>query len=211
MNRIAKWLYGVYALALAGLAFGQPGSVNIAKPPVLSSSPWVAVAAAPPGTNNTVLTITTPNLLPTGTVGVAYSLSFAAAGGVTPYTWSVASGVVPAGLTLGSGGLLSGTPTGAGLYAFSILVADSAQAPSAQTASMTFTLRISAALSITTTSPINATAGSSLTVVLSATGGTPLYLWFVAAGSQLPPGFTLDTSSGSSAGLPPPAGHTTSP
>jgi hypothetical protein len=155
MNRIAKWLYAIYALALAGLAFSQRAPVNIAKPPALSSSPWVAVAVAPRGTNNTVLTITTPTPLPTGTVGVAYSLSFAAAGGSTPYSWSVASGVLPAGLTLGSSGSLTGTPAGAGLFAFTILVADSAQ----QATSMTFTLRISTALSITTTSPIKATAG----------------------------------------------------
>jgi uncharacterized protein (TIGR03437 family) len=71
---------------------------------------------------------------------------------------------------------------------------------------MTFTLRIGQALSITTTSPINATAGSSLTVLLTATGGVPLYLWFVASGSQLPPGMMLDASSGFLSGTPTTAG-----
>jgi uncharacterized protein (TIGR03437 family) len=175
------------------MAFGQPG-------------PWIAVAVGPPGTSNTVLTITSPSPLANGAVGLAYSLSFAATGGLTPYSWSVTSGVLPAGLNLGSTGSLTGTPTAAGQFAFTIGVADSAQGPAAQTASKSFTLRISPALSITTTSPIAATAGSSLTVVLTATGGAPLYLWFVAPGSQLPPGITLDASSGFLSGTPTTAG-----
>src|SRR5260370_13100745 len=69
-----------------------------------------------------------------------------------------------------------------------------------------FALRINAALSVTTTSPINAPAGSSLTVALAASGGAPLYLWFVAPGSQLPPGLTLDASSGFLSGTPTTAG-----
>src|SRR5579859_3807397 len=114
MNRIAKWMYGIYALSLAGLAFGQPGPVN--------SSGWVAIPLAPPGTNNTVLTITSSTPLPNGTVGMAYSLTFAANGGMTPYAWSVASGTLPGGLTLGSGGSLTGTPTAAGQFVFTIAV-----------------------------------------------------------------------------------------
>jgi uncharacterized protein (TIGR03437 family) len=191
---IAKWLFGIYALALGGLAFGQQGPV------------WLAVAASPPATNNTVLTITSPTPLPNGAVGAAYSFSFAADGGLAPYAWSVASGALPAGLNLGPSGSLTGTPTGAGQFAFTTLVTDYAQGPSAQTASKTFMLRVSPALSVTTTSPINATAGSSLTLILTAAGGTPLYLWTLAAGSQLPPGFMLDASSGFLSGTPTTAG-----
>lgn len=206
MNHMTKWLCCIYALAPAGFAFGQPGPVNIVKQPALSGSRWVAVAAAPPGANSTMLTISSPTPLPNGIVGAAYSFAFGADGGVTPYSWSVASGVLPAGLNLGSGGSLTGTPTSAGQSNFTIRVTDSSQGPSPQSASMTFTLRIVAALSVTTTSPINATAGSSLTVVLAATGGSPLYLWTVAPGSQLPPGFTLDASSGFLSGTPTAAG-----
>src|SRR5260370_277272 len=143
MNHTAKWLYGIYALALAGVAFGQP------------TTSWVAVAAAPPGTNNTVLTISSSTPLPNGAVGAPYSFTFVADGGLTPYSWSVASGALPAGLNLGPGGALTGTPTGAGQFAFTILVTDYAQGSSAQSASKTFMLRLSHALSLTTTSPIN--------------------------------------------------------
>ena len=99
----------------------------------------MAVPLAPPGTNNTVLTITSPTL-PNGAVATAYSFTFAADGGLPPYSWSVASGVLPAGLKLDTGGSLTGTPTAAGQFAFTILVADSAQGPAAQSASKTFTL-----------------------------------------------------------------------
>ena len=206
MNRTAKWLYGIYGLALIGLAVGQPGAVNMAKRPALSSSRWVGVLVAPPGTNNTILTITSPTPLPNGTVGVAYSFSMAADGGLAPYSWSVASGALPPGLNLGSSGSLNGTPTAAGQFAFTIAVTDSAQGAAAQNTSKTYTLRISPAVSITTASPISATAGSSLTVLLAVAGGAPPYLWFVAPGSQLPPGITLDASSGFLSGTPTTAG-----
>src|SRR5436309_15468790 len=202
MNRTAKWLYCIYVLALAGLAFNQTRPVNMAKPPAQSSSPWVAVSAEPPGTNNIALTITSPTALPNGAVGTAYSFSFDATGGLTPYSWSVSSGALPAGLNLGSSGSLTGTPTVAGQFAFTLSVVDSTKAPASQSASKNFTLRIGSALAVTTTSPINATAGSSLTIILAATGGAPLYLWFVAPGSQLPPGLTLDASSGFLSGTP---------
>jgi hypothetical protein len=73
------------------------------------------------------LTISTASVLPGAIVGASYSASFAAAGGVPPYTWSVTSGSsLPAGLSLSAAGVLSGTPSTAGSYSFSITVTDSA-------------------------------------------------------------------------------------
>jgi uncharacterized protein YjbI with pentapeptide repeats len=42
----------------------------------------------------------------------------------------------------------------------------------------------------------NAIAGKGYTTTFAAVGGTPPYKWSVAPGSQLPPGFTLDPSTG---------------
>ena len=61
---------------------------------------------------------------PTAVVSTAYSFTFAATGGTTPYTWSVNSGTLPAGLTLSSAGVLSGTPTTIGSFPFSVNVID---------------------------------------------------------------------------------------
>ncbi len=55
--------------------------------------------------------------LPNGTVGSAYSQTLAAAGGTSPYTWSLDSGTMPPGLSLNaSTGATTGTPTTAGTY-----------------------------------------------------------------------------------------------
>ena len=56
------------------------------------------------------LQITTPSL-PGGIQGFAYRQQFEAAGGPTPYTWTITSGALPPGFTLPSGGLLQGTPS----------------------------------------------------------------------------------------------------
>src|SRR6202020_2391058 len=54
---------------------------------------------------------------PSGMVGLAYTDTLTAAGGTTPYTWSVSAGTLPAGITLtASHGVLAGTPTTAGTF-----------------------------------------------------------------------------------------------
>jgi PKD repeat protein len=67
-------------------------------------------------------TILTASLLPTGTVGQAYSQPLAATGGATPYQWSLASGQLPSGLTLSANGVIGGTPLVATSVSFSVRV-----------------------------------------------------------------------------------------
>jgi hypothetical protein len=83
-------------------------------------------------------TITTATPLPGATVQHSYSKKLAAAGGVTPYTWSVKSGGLPAGLSLSTGGTISGTPTTVGTAHFTVKVTDANGA----TASKAFTLAV---------------------------------------------------------------------
>ena len=94
------------------------------------------------------LAITTSSL-PPGTVGVAYSQTVAATGGVTPYSWSIASGSLPPGVNLSGAGLVSGTPTANGSFAVTLRVTDAAS----QSATQALTLQVGAALSVTTTTP----------------------------------------------------------
>ena len=63
-----------------------------------------------------------------GTTGAPYSQSLTAAGGISPYQWSVASGSLPAGLTLSAAGSITGTPSSAGTANFTAQVRDSASA-----------------------------------------------------------------------------------
>jgi hypothetical protein len=76
---------------------------------------------------------------------VAYPyIAFGAAGGQTPYTWSVSSGQVPPGLTFSSGdpgtfinNVLSGTPTKKGTFGFTMKVTDSLGGTATQSFSIT--------------------------------------------------------------------------
>src|SRR5262249_32787601 len=60
---------------------------------------------------------------PAGLVGIAYTTTFTASGGVSPYTFTIANGTVPSGLLLGASGTLAGTPTGAGSFTFTVQAA----------------------------------------------------------------------------------------
>ncbi|HXG65578.1 MAG TPA: Ig domain-containing protein [Blastocatellia bacterium] len=149
------------------------------------------------------LTITTTSL-PGGTVGVSYSATLAATGGVAPYTWSVISGSLPAGLSLNSStGVISGTPTSAGTANFTAQATD-AQNP-ADTDSRALAITINppppASLNITTTSLPNGRRGTAYSQTLQATGGVTPYVWSIASGS-LPPGLSLNSATGTISGTP---------
>jgi subtilisin family serine protease len=88
----------------------------------------IAVDAAP-------LTITTTSL-PDGRVGVFYSRSLQATGGVGAYTWTRTSGSLPRGLTLSASGVISGTPTKRGNSTFTVRVTDSAGTQVSRTLSL---------------------------------------------------------------------------
>ena len=148
------------------------------------------------------LTIST-STLHAGLVNSAYSASVSAAGGTSPYTWTIASGSLPAGLSLASNGSISGTPTTAGTFTFSAQVAD-ATAPAAQTAAASLSITIGAGLSIGTTSLPSAVVNSTYSVTLAASGGTSPYTWTITSGS-LPTGLTL-SSNGFLSGTPTTAG-----
>jgi hypothetical protein len=75
---------------------------------------------------------------PAGQVGVAYTDTLTAAGGTTPYTWSVSAGTLPAGLTLAaSTGVLAGTPTTAGTFSFTVKVTDASSNTATKATSIT--------------------------------------------------------------------------
>jgi hypothetical protein len=146
------------------------------------------------------LSVTTA-ALPGGTVGVAYSATLAAAGGVTPYVWSITVGGLPAGLSLNpQTGAISGTPTGAGAASFTVGVTD-AQNP-ADSATATLSINVAQApLAITTTSLPSARRLKAYSQTLQASGGVKPYSWSLTAGS-LPPGLTLNSATGTVSGTP---------
>lgn len=71
--------------------------------------------------------VITPDKIPHGTVGVAYTQQLTSSGGLgAPYEMTLApgSGDLPDGITLSLGGKLSGTPTEAGTFPFTVSVDD---------------------------------------------------------------------------------------
>ena len=154
------------------------------------------------GSPSPALAITT-SVLPSGTAQSAYNATLAAAGGTTPYTWSITSGSLPTGVTLtASSGLISGTPTQSGTFPITVQVKDSSSP--AQTASQGFSIVIAAAgapVSITTSSVPSGTQNVGYSTTLAATGGKTPYTWSITSGS-LPTGVTLTASSGLISGTP---------
>mgnify|MGYP000622147679 CR=1 FL=1 len=131
--------------------------------------------------------IQTPSSLPSGAVGVPYTMTLTAAGGTTPYYWETTSSLPP-GIALTSAGVLTGTPGVIGTYTFTVTVYDSTE----RSDSRTFTLAILTPLSIVTGSPLpNGAVGVSYSQSLGATGGSTPYTWSVSAG-QLPPGLFIN-------------------
>ncbi|WP_263356063.1 beta strand repeat-containing protein [Acidicapsa ligni] len=142
-----------------------------------------------------VLVIST---LPNGTVGVVYSATIGASGGISPYSCSITSGTLPTGLSL-TGCIVSGTPITAGPSTVTVKVTDSSKPAISFIGSETITIEPAAALSLTATLP-GATQNTPYTYQFQATGGTPQYSYTQPMGA-LPPGITL-TSTGLLSGTP---------
>ncbi|MFI7056684.1 putative Ig domain-containing protein [Streptosporangium canum] len=169
-----------------------------------------AVNAAGPGQPSEPSTTATPNsppaftfpAPPAGEVGAAYSVPLTVSAGTAPYTWSVSAGSLPPGLTLNaSTGVLSGTPTAAGGYSFTARATDAGNVSTTREA----TLVIAPKPAFTFPAPPGGEVGVVYSVPLTVSGGTAPYTWSVSAGS-LPPGLTLNASTGVLSGTPTAAG-----
>src|SRR3974390_3085921 len=130
---------------------------------------------------------------PQGVIGVPYSMTLIATGGVAPYAWNVASGSLPAGLSLSRAGVISGTPTAIPVNTFMVAVADSQQPPSVANASLF--IPINPPVYIATTSVPGSSPSLAYSSQLVAYGGIPPFTWAITHGS-FPAGITLDGTSG---------------
>ncbi len=205
----APFTWSVSAGSLpAGISLSADGTLSGTPTAAGTSSFTVKVtdANSQSATQATSLTIsagvsTTFAAPPAGRVGVAYTDTLTAAGGTTPYTWSVNAGSLPPGITLSTAGVLAGTPSTAGSYPFTVNVID--QNGGISTASITFV--VVGVLSLTFAAPPAGQVGAAYTDTLTATGGTTPYTWSVSAGT-LPAGLTLTASTGVLSGTPTTAG-----
>ncbi len=144
----------------------------------------------------------TAGVLPTGTVGIAYSTALPSTGGLPPLAWSIYSGSLPAGLVLQNAGVVSGTPTVAGTYSFQVYVVDSSPVQQNYTSTnFTITINPSGPLTIRTSALVDGTLGTPYQGQLVATGGSPPLAWTITAGA-LPSGLVLSPTTGAISGSP---------
>jgi hypothetical protein len=148
-----------------------------------------------------VITIS-PATIPSGTASVAYNQTFTAAGGASPYTFSVSGGSLPPGLTLSSAGTLSGTPTQKGSFTFSVKATDA----NGCVASRSYQLAIACQdIIINPTSLPIGTTGTAYNQTLTATGECAPNTFSLLTGT-LPPGLTLSPN-GTLSGTPTVSGN----
>jgi hypothetical protein len=130
-------------------------------------------------------------------VGTPYSGTFAATGGVSPYTFAISAGMLPSGIMLNaSSGALSGTPTAASAPTFTVQVTDSA----GKTATAQLTLAALAPPSISTVSLADAYVGSGYSGSIAGAGGRTPYTFAITTGA-LPNGLSL-SAGGAITGTP---------
>ena len=146
--------------------------------------------------------VLSPSSLPAGTVAGAYSQVLSATNGTAPYSYAVTSGSLPAGLTLSTGGTLAGTPTAGGSFPVTIKATDAASF----SVSKAYTLTVGVATVTLTpaTLPVPQ-VNVAYSQTLGASGGTAPYQFTVASGT-LPPGLSLNATTGVLSGRPTTAG-----
>ncbi|MDQ0917533.1 fibronectin type III domain-containing protein [Paenibacillus sp. V4I5] len=147
---------------------------------------------------NTWMTINAGSI-PSGTRGIPYKTSLSAAGGTSPYTWSVIG--LPSGLTFDSSkGVIAGIPLSEGISSVTASVYDRL----GQRIGLSFDITVNPpAMNIVSTSLATGTLGMPYQELLTASGGSSDYTWNVEG---LPAGIILDTSTGKLSGVPSAAG-----
>jgi uncharacterized protein (TIGR03437 family) len=147
----------------------------------------------------------TTTALPDGMGGVPYSVALSATGGTTPYKWSLSVGTLPSGLSLGTDGTIAGTPNASYPITAAFTVVASGANGAGFRSSQNLSMKVATAFLITANVYIGE-VGVRYPGYLQASGGTPPYRnWTVTSGS-LPPGLTLDATSGKFVGSPSTAG-----
>lgn len=145
--------------------------------------------------------------LPSATPGTLYSvqLRFSNPEVGWPVVWDITAGTLPQGLSLSESGVISGTPAGPDLKQFTVR----AREPFRRFGERQLTLTVAEPLVVRSGSTLTAPLGRigvRFGFRLAAVGGVAPLKWSVTRGA-LPPGLSLNASTGSITGVPRAAGR----
>lgn len=196
------------SLTTSGVLYGTPTAAGDYSFNVTATDGGSATGGATPVRQTATATATlhvgafalTSGTLPNATQNVAYTTALQPMGGTTPYTFAVTSGSLPTGLTLNpTAGVISGTPTGSGISSFSVTLTDA----DGRQVIATYKLAVLVPVTFSTATALPGTlVGTAYSTTVQATGGTGPYTYAVSAGSSLPAGLTLNSTSGAITGTP---------
>ncbi|MGB7137652.1 MAG: putative Ig domain-containing protein [Acidobacteriaceae bacterium] len=180
-------------LTSTGLLSGTPVQYGSGSPFTIQ----VADTETPPQTATAVFTLPvastlaiTTTALPNATLGVQYSATVSATGGVPPYSWVAGANLPTLGLSIDPNtGIISGIPVVSGSYQGGVGVKDSESTPANETGYVTITIQTTpggTSSTTLTTSSANAGVGESVTftATVSVSGGTPTGLVTFADGTN---------------------------
>jgi hypothetical protein len=149
---------------------------------------------------NLVFTISTTSLT-RGTRNQPYSMQLGAVNGRAPFTWTLVSGSLPSGLSMNVSGLISGTPTVSGLFTFVVRATDSIGATAVASLTLQVVSDIEQLRIISSGALDQGSTGVAYSFQLLFAGGVPPRVWSSGTGS-MPPGLSLNSSSGVISGAP---------
>ncbi|MCL2246727.1 MAG: putative Ig domain-containing protein [Lentimicrobiaceae bacterium] len=156
--------------------------------------PLVVMGHIGSGNNNEIPPTIITETLPDGAVGTAYTHTLTADGD-TPITWTLEDGNLPSGFSLTTNGIIYGYPTTDGVFNFTVKAQNSAGYDT-KALSITIFPEIYIAADTLPNGTVGVFYEQSIKVF-----GLPLIKWSLESGN-LPPGLSLNTSSGSISGIP---------
>jgi hypothetical protein len=154
-----------------------------------------------PGVLCAVITVN-PETLPNGSLGTAYNATVTGSGGSAPYTFSVTSGALPIGLVLnGATGEISGSPTVAATSNFTITAFDANGCFGSRAYTVTIAAAGCPAIVLNPMALAPGVVATPYSQSVTASGGIAPYTYTVTAGA-LPPGLSLNSTTGAITGVP---------
>lgn len=158
---------------------------------------------------NVAIPVVLSESAPNATVGVAYDTQVAVGGGWGPYSYSIVSGSLPAGMSLGTvgqNGRIYGTPTTASTYNFTVRVTDTYWPGGGSTDDIAMSIVVASYPTLSTNYDGRAMVGKAYSGTIT-TGGGHTPKTYAKVSGTLPPGLTLNASTGALTGTPTTAGY----